>query len=141
MGAVWDVVAFDHLLVGQARAFFADASSTDGFEEGLAVLILLLHELGVVVKLIVGRADCQERGARELQHGDNGFLEQVHGDVCGLIDDDNVSAGSAGRLPRQSQHGNTHAAKQDTEVSGSQGIVTSSRGNDQRDARSTSRLA
>jgi len=42
--------------------------------------------------------DRQQGRARELEHRYNGFLEQVHGDVRGLIDDDNVSAGSAGRL-------------------------------------------
>lgn len=64
MGPVRHVVAFDHLLVGEALAFFTDATSTDGLEEGLAMLILLLHQLGVVVELIVGRTDRtgQERG-------------------------------------------------------------------------------
>lgn len=98
MGTVRHVVAFDHLLVGEALAFFADTTGSHGLEEGPAVLVLLLDELGVVVELVVRGANGQERSARELQHGHDGFLEQVHGNVGGLIDDDNVSAGTAGRL-------------------------------------------
>jgi hypothetical protein len=105
MGTVRDVVTFDHLLVGEQAALIADSAGPDRLEEGPAMLVFLLHELGVVVELVVRGADGQKRGARELQHGHNGFLEKVHGDVRGLIDDDDVSTGSTGRLRGGRQHG------------------------------------
>jgi|WetSurMetagenome_2_1015567.scaffolds.fasta_scaffold00112_30 hypothetical protein len=57
MGTVWHVVAFDHLLVREALAFFADTTGPDRLEEGLPMLVLLLHELRVVVELIVRGTD------------------------------------------------------------------------------------
>jgi len=53
MCTVWNVVTFDHLLVGQALTVIANTAGPYRFEEGPAMLILLLHELGVVVKLVL----------------------------------------------------------------------------------------
>jgi hypothetical protein len=55
--AVGHVVAFQHLLVRQPGAVIADAPGLDGHEKGLAILVLLLDELGVVIELV-----CESKG-------------------------------------------------------------------------------
>jgi hypothetical protein len=53
MRSVWNVVTFDHLFVGQAAAFIADTTGAYRLEKGPPMLVLLLHELGVVVELVL----------------------------------------------------------------------------------------
>ena len=98
MGSVRDVVALEHLLIGQALAVIADAPRLDGLKKGFAVVVLLLDKLAVVVEFVKRRGNGQQRGARQLEHGQNGFHEEVHRDVRGLIDDDNVTACAASGL-------------------------------------------
>jgi len=92
------MVTFEHLLVWKAAAIIADASGLDRLEKGLAMVVLLLHKLGVVIELVQGRGNGQECSASKLEHGYNGLLEELDRDVGGLIDDDNVSACSTRRL-------------------------------------------
>ena len=101
MSRVELVIAFEHLVVRQTHAVVAGASRLDGPEEGLAILVLLLDELGVVVELVEGRGNGQECRIGELEHGHDGLVEEIQGDVRRLIDDDDVAARATGRLSKE----------------------------------------
>jgi hypothetical protein len=100
MSTVLHMVALNHLLMGQPRAVIADTTSLDGLEEGVAILILLLNELGIVVEFIKGRRDAQQRCVGQFQDGHDGFVEEIEGDVSGFIDDDDISTSTTGCLGR-----------------------------------------
>lgn len=105
MRRVLNVVALDHVLVRQQGAVIADATGLDGLEKGLAVFILLLDELRVVVELVEGRRNGQERRVGKLEHGHNRLIKEIQGNVGGLIDDDDITTGTASGLSR------THIAR------------------------------
>ncbi len=66
VSTILDVVTFNHLFVRQPRAVIAHTTSLDGLEEGVAILILLLNELGVVVEFVEWRRDAQQSRVGEL---------------------------------------------------------------------------
>ena len=101
MRSVLDVLALDHLLVVEPRAVIADTTCLDGFEEGLTVFILLLDQLGVVVELVQGRRNGQQGRVGKLEHRDDRLIEEIQGNMGSLIDDDQITTGTTGRLTKR----------------------------------------
>lgn len=54
MGTVRNVVTFNHILIREQPAILTDTTSLDGLEKGVAILVLLLNELGVVIEFVKG---------------------------------------------------------------------------------------
>ncbi len=117
MRRILNVVALDHVLVRQEGAVITDAPkkeirekkgdlaasspSLDGLEKGLSVFILLLDELGIIVEFVEGSRNGQQRRVGELEHGHNGLIKEIQGNVRGLIDDNDITTGTASGLKRR----------------------------------------